>query len=631
MLSVILIWIYIIATTYCLGYAFLSFLSNLPCMCEMRQDKAKPYSVRFRETYIICGIILVTVYAQIWSLFGRVSVASVIILTFICIAVMIPHYSKVRNGVKRQLLAMKSTRSTWIYVLLFLLFAYGASHGISHYDTGLYHAQAIRWIENYGAVKGLGNLHLRLAYNSAAFPLSAIYSFSFVPSFLNYSSRSFHTVQGFLALLLAWQSVDIRNFTRRKRPVVGDFVRLFAIYYLFTIFDEMVSPASDYFVLTLILYVIIQWLDLDAEGEKRIFPYAMLSAVIVFAVTIKLSAAPFALLLIKPVFMLLQKRKKILQHENNNNAQKTKSSAKKKTQIIKFPIGRIQSKSYKRGIIVYILCILTIIVPYFARNFVLSGWLIYPFTGIDIFNVSWKVPKGEAALDAKEIRAFGRGLTSADSYDTAFSTWFPKWMSTLGTLNKFVLLADVICLVIFIGMLIYYLRCIRNADKKIGKVVALESVRMVSTGDFLFIEGVSLVALVFWFVSSPLIRYGSVFVFLPFVLMMGRLIVLIYIWCPKKVKLVIYRAAIAIGIVFLCYKAFRLVRSDAATFNYDNLIIQQDYEKFETASYIVDEKTFYYPVNGDRTGYDAFPSVPYKKSDFELIGDDIGDGFKAVE
>ena len=45
-----------------------------------------------------------------------------------------------------------------------------------HYDTGLYHAQAIRWIEEYGVVPGLANLHSRFGYNSASFALSAFFS-----------------------------------------------------------------------------------------------------------------------------------------------------------------------------------------------------------------------------------------------------------------------------------------------------------------------------------------------------------------------------------------------------------------------------------------------------------------------
>lgn len=35
----------------------------------------------------------------------------------------------------------------------------------SHFDSGQYHFGAIRWIEQFPLVPGLGNLHSRLAYN----------------------------------------------------------------------------------------------------------------------------------------------------------------------------------------------------------------------------------------------------------------------------------------------------------------------------------------------------------------------------------------------------------------------------------------------------------------------------------
>src|SRR5271157_4480007 len=61
-----------------------------------------------------------------------------------------------------------------------------------NYDTALYHAQAIRWIENFPAIPGLGNLHTRFAYNSGWFPLSAFFSMKF------FSGISFHCLNGFI-------------------------------------------------------------------------------------------------------------------------------------------------------------------------------------------------------------------------------------------------------------------------------------------------------------------------------------------------------------------------------------------------------------------------------------------------
>lgn len=37
------------------------------------------------------------------------------------------------------------------------------------YDTGLYHALRIQWLHDFGHVRGLGNLHHRLAMESGWF------------------------------------------------------------------------------------------------------------------------------------------------------------------------------------------------------------------------------------------------------------------------------------------------------------------------------------------------------------------------------------------------------------------------------------------------------------------------------
>ena len=79
----------------------------------------------------------------------------------------------------------KSNNRSFHYILivtalLALVFLKWACDSIEHYDTYLYHAQAIRWIEEYGVVPGLGNLHHRFAYNNSVFSLQALFSLSFL-------------------------------------------------------------------------------------------------------------------------------------------------------------------------------------------------------------------------------------------------------------------------------------------------------------------------------------------------------------------------------------------------------------------------------------------------------------------
>ena len=168
MLSVIVIWIYMFLTTFVIGFGLLCAVTR----CE-------PYQIRHMDSCLICGLAGVTVYAQFASLFGGVGLTANIILCMVCLVTarslrhrigsmlqeLRKHIQDNRSGERGRMLGI---------LFLFLLFAYGTSRGVIHYDTGLYHAQSIRWIEEYGVVKGLGNLHCRLAYNSSSFALSAL-------------------------------------------------------------------------------------------------------------------------------------------------------------------------------------------------------------------------------------------------------------------------------------------------------------------------------------------------------------------------------------------------------------------------------------------------------------------------
>ena len=128
---------------------------------------------------LIAGWIAVTVYAQIFSLAYKVGAAANVILLGICVVLI--------GGLRKRLFS--DIRNFWkscpmtkkvILTALFLMWAYFTSRGYLLYDSDLYHGQSIRWIEEYGVVKGLGNLHERFAYNSSFFAVSALYSMKFV-------------------------------------------------------------------------------------------------------------------------------------------------------------------------------------------------------------------------------------------------------------------------------------------------------------------------------------------------------------------------------------------------------------------------------------------------------------------
>ena len=57
-----------------------------------------------------------------------------------------------------------------------------------------------------------------------------------------------------------------------------------------------------------------------------------------------------------------------------------------------------------------------------------------------------------------------------------------------------------------------------------------------------------------------------------------------------------------------------LVKDDATRFNSKWLTAQQDYGTYEVSSYEIEGETFYYPTEGDRAGYEPFPSSDKNKS-----------------
>ena len=551
MFSVILIWLYMLFTCYVIGFA---------CIRLLRGKEA--YQCRKETSYLYAGIGAVTVYAQFFSIFWKVGLWANLILLLICILCVVALKRQFLEELQTCRLTISPIKAVLI-LALFLIFAYGTSTGIIHYDTGLYHAQSIRWIEEYGVVPGLGNLHSRLAYNSAAFCLSALYSMAFL------GGQSYHCAAGFLALLLALVCMEAFTRERIKSPRISDFARLAAVYYLLIIFDEMVSPASDYFMVLLVFFIIIRWLDLMEWKERLYLPYAFLGVLGVVVLTVKLSGALILFLVLKPAFMMIREKR-----------------------------GKDIFRFLSLGVLT--------VLPFLVRNVILSGWLIYPFTALDFFSFAFKIPKGMAEYDAREIQVYGRGFSDVERYGEPIMDWLPEWIRNLDATNK-AFLAMALGGVILLLLLTVYAIWKKKKD-------------MI---DFLHVAGTLAVCFLFWLFSAPLIRYGCVFLWLLPVLVWGYLYLKI---SPHLDRFKIYFILLA---VFGVYKlsAFGIEVYKGASGRY--LIYQKDYENFETMSYELHGVTFYYPVSGDRVGYRDFPSAPQKAEDI-FLGDTIEDGFRDI-
>ncbi len=575
MLSVIVIWLYIGITTFIIGYGVLRVITRHLPYCTLNAD-----------AYFMCGLVSVTVYAQFFSLFSGVGLAANLVLCVLCALIILVNRKAFAETVRLMVFSTEETFSRFVFgavLVLFFIFAYGASRGMIHYDTGLYHAQSIRWIEEYGAVRGLGNLHCRLAYNSSSFALSALYSMAFL------GGPSFHCAAGWLSFLLAVVCLSIGKSLRAGRIRTSDFARVMCVYYLVNIFDEMISPASDYFMVLVAFYIVIRWLDLSERGEKTILPYALLCVLGVFLMTVKLSAALILLLTVYPACRLTGEK-------------------------------RWGETGAYLG-----LGILTAL-PFFIRNVVISGWLVYPFTQIDLFDVVWKIPRGLADYDAREIQVWGRGYTDVAQFDMPVREWLPGWFGTLAGSDKVFVLAAVAAVAVLLAEAAYLIwRKHKEYRASLTDSVARE--RVMSPALFLAQATVA-ASFLFWLCTSPLIRYGCVWVYLTAAVVFGGLYEAVMRFADGGWRMASGRTVSALIVLLLIYKGAALARETAGSYVNDYWLVQKDYDIYETRPYEIAGVTFYCPIAGDQVGYSSFPSSP-SEAGIGFLGEGISDGFRA--
>jgi hypothetical protein len=134
-------------------------------------------SARNPWIYFWLGFFVISSLSMFVSLFVPVNLSSLIVFCIIG-TIGFPFFYREYRQVTAQ--CNKTEKKIYKYVLfLFFVFmicisAYTRWPGWA-YDTDLYHAQIVRWHNEYGTPPGLGNLHARLAFNSSWLSLAALF------------------------------------------------------------------------------------------------------------------------------------------------------------------------------------------------------------------------------------------------------------------------------------------------------------------------------------------------------------------------------------------------------------------------------------------------------------------------
>ena len=342
------------------------------------------------DIYIMTGIIFLNVYAQLFSLFYKVAgIACTILGTAGIVLLCVWAYRQVRRGKADGIFPGCTWEKPALWRVVALLFCFAltlvwTTRSPGQYDTGLYHAQAIRWVEEYGVVPGLGNLHMRLAYNSAFMSLQALFSLGWL------LGQSLHTLNGFFCLAVLFYIFSTVRLWGENSRRTSDFLKCAAVVYVVQKCHDISSSGTDIEAMLLMLYIFIKWSEYMEWEEEDGVLYGYLCLVSVYAATVKLSAASTALLALCPLYLFVR--------EKNG-----------------------------RAILAHVAAGLGILLPFLIRNVVISGYLVYPYAGLDLFHPDWKMDEEVLLSDSLDIKMFARGLRSAAEYDNSLFGWIPKW------------------------------------------------------------------------------------------------------------------------------------------------------------------------------------------------------------
>ncbi|MCM1136077.1 MAG: hypothetical protein NC400_10935 [Clostridium sp.] len=526
---------------------------------------------RFSLIYCVAaGIIASTVYTEIFSIFAKIGACAHLLL--LAAALLLGYMG--RERLRQLWRTCRPVLWSWegfFYVCFIILIAFFTSRGEFHTDTNIYHAAAIRIYEEYGLVKGIGNLQLHYAYNSSYLAFASIFSLRWA------LGRSLHTTTGFLEVVMCLYAFHgLKDFRRHKNHVT-DMMRVGILFYTLVNMTRSMSPATDYAAMFFALFIITAWCENLFEGGSDVTLYSLLSVAAVFTATLKFSACLLALIVIYPAVCL------------------------------------VKDKKWKE-IADYLLSGCIILCPFLVRNYLISGWLLYPFNAIDLFHPEWKIPEEYLLHDANQIKVWGRCLYDVAKVDMPVHEWLPIWWGNQFRYEQMFLGAVVLSAVLQLVIVT-------------ARLVKKRKIRLPFAVLHLAIWG----NIAVWFLMAPFIRYGLAFLFAVIMIAAGG-----YLGGENKGLYGIVTGSLLFCIVVSVSPYWDQYITDAGVFVKQTLrnpyyIVQKDYEKGSMDSCEINGNTVYFSTGEEINSYHVFPGTCY---DFmlersTLIGDRIEDGFKA--
>lgn len=442
MLFLAIKWTYFTILSFVYGFFVVKQFKYLNI--KTKEDSVHP------SLYVLLGFAMITTLAAYLTLFMKMGAIANLIAFGIGLLLSVSCFKEIKSYIayhKVKFLQLEKFKIGLIFTTIIACLWISVHNSLNN-DEGGYYAQFILWTETYPVVPGLVNLQDRLGFNSHWHVFSALTNLSWI------THQESNEINGLVWILA---SIFFLTTISKARDRHTDFLKLIYVFFVFLpipyLYYVMICPSADMLImlLTWVLYSI--WLDKAAESKLFEWDTETVISVIIcfFLITAKPSAIP---LLIIPCCALLYN----FMREN------------------------------RKGVVLLSVFVTGVVAIWLIRNVILSGYLIYPFDKIDLFNPDWKGLMFDLVRQKQRIYDFGFNLYGANRIDVSGMPYFQKvyiwYTNNLLHYDRFLIACDVISL-----LLILIFRKQFNKSQ-------------------LFVFGVLYVSIAFWFSQSPDPRFA---------------------------------------------------------------------------------------------------------------------------
>ncbi len=316
-------------------------------------------------------------------------IASTLFITF--------HFSSVKkiilNTINSFVKFSISSRFLFLFIIIISLIHSSSLPFLT--DNESYYIQTIKWLNNYGLVKGLANLHLFFGQSSGWHILQAGFNFSFITSDLN-------DLNGFLIIITSFFCLEKWETYKTIGNKNDLFISLIIISLVF-LFLFIPSPSPD--LPTIIIVPVIIYLFIESFQNNSSNHINLITVLTLLAILIKVTVAPILILLL---------------------------------------ITLVKTKGFNNWKLPIVLSFIALS-SFIIKNSIITGYPLYPLSiGYELVNVDWKLNDNLQHFYYQSTSMYGWQMSNWEEFNSlSFINKFSMWLNLPklnGILNKSILL-----------------------------------------------------------------------------------------------------------------------------------------------------------------------------------------------